>query len=517
MIAVSQGWKAAHNELLLPETFIEVSYGITEPGLSLDATTTGASEETFSKTEEITNSVSKNPERYTTLEHNGWALDGSFSYFDETPVDPGYTTSLFSSANGSFASRPTITIQFSELHTAPIPGLTITWGNAFDEYATSFRVTVYNGSTVVFQETVTDNTSLVSQVFATLQNYNKIVIEILEWCLPNRRCRVTEVFLGIREIYTKAEMLKYDHTESADLLSASLPKNEIVFSLDNSTGRWNPNNPTGTEKYLLERQEINVRYGMRVDGATEWIKGGTLWLSEWNTPANGLEATFTAKDCLTFMNDAYAGTRSGTLFDIATAAFMQAELPVMFDGSERFYVDNSLKGLSTDFSKENTEYTVLDVLEMVAHAGCCVFFQDRDGKVRIEPHNENVTDYAIKQFHSYSHPEISISKPLKAVEVSYGDQQKEMFVVATTGETQTVTNEFIKTAADAQRVAARTADVLEERKTISGEFRADPRLSALDIVTVDSKYAENKVAITEIKYSTTGGAFKGTYSGRIVG
>jgi hypothetical protein len=217
------------------------------------------------------------------------------------------------------------------------------------------------------------------------------------------------------------------------------------------------------------------------------------------------------------MNDAYVGTRSGTLFDIATAAFMQAELPVMFDGSERFYVDDSLKGSSTDFSGENTEYTILDVLEMIAHAGCCVFYQDRDGKVRIEPHNENVTDYAIKQFHSYSHPEISIFKPFKAVEVSYGDQQKETFVVATTGETQTVTNEFIKTAADAQRVATRTSDVLKERKTISGEFRADPRLSALDIVAVDSKYAENKVAITEIKYTTTGGAFKGTYSGRIVG
>ena len=517
MITVSQGWKAAHNELLLPETFIEVSYGITEPGISLDATTTGANEETFSETEKITNSVSKNPERYTTLEHNVWALDGSFSYFDGTPGDPGYTTSLFSRADGSFVLIPTITIRFSEVHTAPIPGLTITWGNAFDEYATSFRVTVYNGSTVVFQKAVTDNTSLVSQIFATLQNYDKIVIEISGWCLPNRRCRVTEVFLGIREIYTKAEMLKYDHTESADLLSASLPKNEIVFSLDNSSGRWNPNNPTGAEKYLLERQEINVKYGMHVDGVTEWVQGGTLWLSEWNTPTNGLEATFTARDCLTFMNDVYVGSRSGTLFNIATAAFMQTKLPVMFDGSERFYVDDSLKELTTDFSEENTEYTVLDVLEMIAHAGCCVFYQDRDGKIRIEPHNESVTDYAIKQFHSYSHPEISISKPLKAVEVSYGDQQKETFVVATTGETQTVTNEFIKTAADAQRVATRAADVLKERKTISGEFRADPRLSALDVVTVDSKYAENKVVITEIKYTTTGGAFKGTYSGRIVG
>jgi hypothetical protein len=81
---------------------------------------------------------------------------------------------------------------------------------------------------------------------------------------------------------------------------------------------------------------------------------------------------------------------------------------------------------------------------------------------------------------------------------------------------QTVANEFIKTAADAQKVAARTAAVLKGRQTISGEFRADPRLCALDVVAAENKYADNEVAITEIKYTTSGGAFKGTYTGRIV-
>ena len=103
------------------------------------------------------------------------------------------------------------------------------------------------------------------------------------------------------------------------------------------------------------------------------------------------------------------------------------------------------------------------------------------------------------------------------MEVTYGDNLKTTLNVATSGEVQTVTNEFIKTAADAQKVANRTADVLKGRQTISGEYRADPRLCALDVVTVENKYADNKVAITEIKYSTTGGAFKGTYTGRIMG
>lgn len=517
MNIVSENWKLAHDELLLPETFIKISFGVTEPGLALQAATTATNEEPFSEAENVTNTLDKEPEKYATLEHNMWGLDGSFDYFDETPVDPGYTTTMLSNADGSFSSIPTITIQFSSLRTTLIPGITIVWGDAFGEYATSFRVTAYNGSTVVFQKSVTDNASVISQIFTALQSYDKIVVEVLEWCLPHRRCRVTEVFLGIREFYTKSTLLSYDHTESADLLSASLPKNEITFNLDNSTGRWNPSNPSGAEQFLIERQEIIVKYGMRVGDGIEWIDGGVLWLSEWNTPANGLEATFTARDSLTFANGVYTGIRSGTLFDIATAAFEQMDLPVLPDGSPRYYVDESLKNQTTDFSSENTEYTIAEVLQMIAHMGCCVFYQNRSGQTRIEPHNGTVSDYLINRFRSYAHPEVTFSKPLKAVEVTYGDNQKTTLSVASSGEVQTVENEFIKTSADAQKVANRTSDVLKGRQTISGEFRADPRLSALDVVTVESKYADSKVAITEIKYTTTGGAFKGTYTGRIVG
>ena len=517
MVPVSNEWKVAHDELLLPETFITVTYGVSDPGIENAATATGNVSESFSETNEIVKSTGKNPERYATLELNEWGLDGTYSYFDETPVDAGYTTSVLSTPSAEYNSNtPTVTITFPSVRVNPIPGVTITWGSSFDECATSFTVAAYNGTTEIAKETITDNTEIVSRVAMDLQNYDRIVIQVFKWCLPYRRCRITEVFLGFKEVYTKSDLLDYEHSESADLLSAALPKSAISFRLDNSTGRWNPNNPAGMERYLLERQKLDVRYGMTVDGMTEWINGGTFWLSEWNTPANGIEASFSARDALDFMNEVYTGVRSGTLYDIATEAFEQANLPASSNGS-RYYVDETLRGMTTDFSEEQTNYTIHDILQTVAHAACCVFYQDRDGIVRIEPHNDAQTDYVINKFRAYAHPEIEISKPLKAVSVSYGDKQETTVVVGSSGEVQTVSNEFIQTAESAQKVANRTADVLKGRKTISGEFRADPRLCALDVVTVESKYADNKVAITDIKYTTSGGAFKGTYTGRIVG
>ena len=366
------------------------------------------------------------------------------------------------------------------------------------------------------QKTVTGNTDVVSQVWVDIQNYNKIVVEVLEWCHPSRRCRVEKLYLGIVEVYTKGNLLGYDHVESVDLLSAALPKNEITFRLDNSTGRWNPNNPAGAERYSREQQQIDVQYGMRVGGGVEWIKAGTFWLSEWSAPANGLEASFTAKDAISLMSDVYTGPRAGTLLEIAEAAFVQAALPPLLDGSDRFVLDASLASQRTDFTEEDMGYTIAEVLQMVAHMACCVFYQDRDGRVRIERRSVETTDYTINSLKSYAHPEFGVSKPIKAVSVDYGDEQTEVVEAGPAGEVQTITNPLLVTAEDAQKVANAAIEVLEGRKTISGEYRADPRLCALDEVVVESKYDENVVVITEIKYSTAGGAMKGTYSGRIV-
>jgi hypothetical protein len=264
----------------------------------------------------------------------------------------------------------------------------------------------------------------------------------------------------------------------------------------------------------MERQEVTVKYGMTVGESTEWIDGGHFWVSAWSTPANGIEASFTARDLLEFMNEKYTGLMSGTLYDIAVSAFQQANLPRTSGGALRYSIDSSLMAYSTTFEDE---HTIAEVLQKVAHMGCCVLHQDREGIMHLEPRGERKTDYEITRALSYSHPEFEITKPLKAVDVNYGIQQSLRLDVATVGEVQTVDNSFILTEADAQRVAEATAAVLKGRKTISGQYRADPRMDVLDEVTVESKFATNPVVITEIEYSTTGGGFIGRFAGRLGG
>ena len=312
--------------------------------------------------------------------------------------------------------------------------------------------------------------------------------------------------------FSKNDLLSFTHTQSGCMNSGELPKNSIEFTLDNSDDRWNPNNPDGIGQYLSERQKLTVRYGFDINGTIEWINAGTFFLSEWRTPANGFAATFVARDVLEYMLDEpYTGITSGTLREIAADALAQANTP---DGVA-FDLDPRLDNYTISF--ENTGYKIAEILQMCANAAMCVMYQDRDGVFRITSAAQVFSGYNITPNFSYTHPEFELSKPLKAVKVSYGDGLQYTMESGGTGETQTVSNPMIATIDQASAVARWVEGILKSRKNLSGEFRADPRLDVFDKVKVESKYGViNAVVITEIKYSFAG-SFRASYIGRITG
>lgn len=313
-----------------------------------------------------------------------------------------------------------------------------------------------------------------------------------------------EITLG-NKVFTKTDIVSYMHDQSGCLLSGELPNNKVEFSLDNSDGRYNPNIVD-----FEENQKLTIRYGFDIDGKTEWIKAGTFYLTEWNTPANGMEAMFSARDLFVFMMDKpYTRERTGTLKQLAERAIAEAGLP---SGSV-VYIHNSLANYTATLTGE---HTLAEVLQLCANAACCVMYQNRDGELRIEPLNNTLSDYAIQKGWAYLYPEYEITKPLKAVRVSYANDGVAELSVSGGGETQTMANELISAQRGAYLVAHWVGALLKNRRKISGEFRADPRLDIFDKVRIESKYGVNEaVLITNIKYSYTG-SFKASYSGRVV-
>jgi hypothetical protein len=227
---------------------------------------------------------------------------------------------------------------------------------------------------------------------------------------------------------------------------------------------------------------------------------------------------------------------------------------------------------------------------LIANAGGCAIYQDRKGVLHIEPITPKVVDYSIGHFNSYSKSEISLSKPLKQVEVScysynIGKSETELYngtmdisgtqellisysgtatnvsasvsggtlnsatyyanackltitaegdvtITVTgnslesssvrvvipsglTGETIAVDNMLITNRDRAVVIGSWVESFMKNRMILSSNWRADPRLDALDIVSNENDYNTNNVLITNVKYSYNG-AFKGTCEGRVI-
>lgn len=340
-------------------------------------------------------------------------------------------------------------------------------------------------------------------------------------------------------VYTKKDILSFTHQQTGSLVSGELPKNHIEFALDNSDGKWNPSNPRGMERYLSDRLKVTLRYGYIIDGIEEWIPGGVFYLSEWRTAANGLEANFTARDILEYMIDTpYTGEITGTLYDIAQRAIAEVNIPVDPNATaEAFVLGTSLLGSAVlgfamasgiSISEELKNYSVGDIdysgndtvaiiLQKCANAAGCVMYQDRMGVFVIGKLAYEDTGYVIPKRLSYTYPDIDYSRPIKEVAVTYYGNAVSVYPFGSTGEIQTLSNEFILEKGQAVAIAKWVCDSLRTRQQIKGEYRGDPCLDLFDVVSVESKYGTIAgVVLTDIKYTFTG-AFRATYSGYIRG
>ena len=538
-----QEWKDIHKRALLNESFVEVSLDITDPDALADATSQDNGAIYTSQSNKVAAPVEKITHTYGTLEQNLWCLDGSRQAIPESDFrDETYASDVLSDETCVFSpKRPAITIGFTKTHDKLIPGITITWSETYEEYADTFEVIVYKANNIVFTKEVTGNKSIKTIVFLEFADYDKVEVIIKKWCLPNRRARVEGILVGLHKVYGKKELFDYSHKQHVDPISTSLPKSEITFSVNNVDGEYDLNNPQGFSKYLTERQELKVRYGLKMDdGSIEWVNGGVFYLTEWHAKQNGMTADFTARDVFSFLTDVYNDTSyHGTardLYEIAETLLEAANLPRK--GEDGWVIDKSLSVLGGSEYVNTTcslpEDTIANNLQLVANAGRCLLYQDMDGKIHIEPYEPNEiydTDYEINSFNSYSKSEISLSKPLRQVKVkthSYGwnsngepvitegEQSYSETSSPLDGETIVVDNPIISNNVMARDVAKWVYSYLKNRKTLESSWRADVRLDALDLVKIPNNYNTDIVRMTDVEY-TYNGAFRATGKGRVIG
>ena len=144
MVEVSDKWKEKFNETLVPESFVEITCGITEPGINKKATIVTSSAAPFSTFHNIALSDNASISRYSTGEPNLTVLDGSCSIVPSSP--PYGTTGFLSAEIFDDSNHPVIRLELPSENKSSVPGVSICWSTVFGEYATDFSVSAYLGT-----------------------------------------------------------------------------------------------------------------------------------------------------------------------------------------------------------------------------------------------------------------------------------------------------------------------------------------------------------------------------------
>lgn len=309
---------------------------------------------------------------------------------------------------------------------------------------------------------------------------------------------------------------------SGDLFSGVLPQDEITFTFDNTDGRfaYDPENDYyfKTQVDLFAGFDRKGRPGHTLPSSVFW---NYYFISNVETDSSGLRTTFTAKTKLAFMTArAELQYSYGTGYEIAVQVIHQAEEDSNVPGDTIKYVFD-YDALSAVYISilDDENYTMAEVLQLVANASKCLLFVGNDGAIHIERYGKYTENYVIGNKLCYKHSTIKYNDKISAVDVvySHGAVTEDAYVPGEkNGGKQIVTNPILINDNEIENLAQYVLKTINERKkTISGVFRGDPRIDLFDLVVVPEKDKVNAVCLTKVNMSFNG-AWKCEFTGVVL-
>jgi len=474
-------------------TSARVTFDISDVTAADDASATVTSEAEISRKHQMTNQI-RDRHAYATFEPDYWRLDGSFVLppkVSEPGFEVGWYSDAFSGADGSFSPAQVIDFTFTEPHSSI--GLTITFDEPANEYATDFDVVAYDASNNVIKDIkVRGNTNARCVVEDGMADYERIVITLLKWCKPHRRAKITEVSFGVVRVYDN-QLFRVNLLEEIDPISAQVPSNEFKFVVDNSSREFNILNPTGSYKFLQERQALVVELGVETTpNFFEYVNMGLYFLTDWQSDEGSLTTTFTARNRIDFLPAVEIENKTPTSTNLHALAMSL----ITTIGLEKYRLDPALENISTLGVYKAQTYRQL--FQNIAVAGRCVMFVDREDFLNIVRLPDTPPVHTIEMDQMYAEPQINLEKLVSRVEVNYySDADTITGTYVETGPvpggaTLKVENTLINTEQHAKAVAEWIMVEANKRAIFDANWRQNPALEPGDIVTIEDVYGANK-------------------------
>lgn len=388
--------------------FLKVKFNIVDPETNPDLSSN--SEEIFSDLDNIKETTISQSKNYATLEKNFWLLNDSQPIYGSEELEQTYVSSYMSDKNCLFSDKACITLTSSVYLTTL--GLTMVFDSIDKNYAKKLKVKAYRDSTMIMDKDYTLSSYSDRLIFADneeLVRWNKIEIYFIESSLPYRRIRVNQLLFGIMETYTDENLISAESKEKTTMINSELPTHTFKFTIDNMNKLFNPDNPQGWYRYILQQQPISYEWGYQLDdGTIEWILGGKMLLTG-SVEVGENQVSFSTTSLINYLTKVYKkgvyNSSGRSLYDLAVDVLEDSNID-----SSQYNLWSGLKSIKTDAPLPKLEARQL--LQIIATTGNCILFTNRENVINIQPFNYVLNPDGMKYDFITSNPVVKVQSEL---------------------------------------------------------------------------------------------------------
>ena len=263
---------------------LSVKYIDAPPGAQEDATAVSTPMQSFGVADNLISGVPDKP--FATLEPFSWPLDGSRELFDDTPYKVGWWSKERTDDNGRFVEPPVISITFTRPFTAT--GITVAFWPSLEQWCNEIRVNWYNNDEMLNQVTEAPN-SPIWVVEKTVENFNKITIELLGTNIPGQFAKIQQIQIGHMVIFMQDEISRVSLLNEIDPSLCELSADTMKVEIVERKGRKII--PQETQSMYLYRDGIQI---------------ASQYIAEYSREGENLY-TFSCQSAIGLLEDVYLG------------------------------------------------------------------------------------------------------------------------------------------------------------------------------------------------------------------
>lgn len=290
----------------------------------------------------------------------------------------GFCAESMSNEEGIFDTPVVLTCKYSNKVTTI--GRTLIFDTNYDSVPAHIKLEYYSTGLLIHTNEITDNASYIVTIADGVDAYDEVIISFYSTTHPFRRVHLVEDIPGIYFSYGENEVVSVDVNQSISIFSNEILAGEVIFQVENAKKTLDILNPEGFEKYLRQRQPVEINFVMVFpDNSIERVPIGLLTLTEWKSQKGALTAQFTARDGIASLS--MTEYIKGTFPRTPISLYEYAEQVILDAGIEDYRIDSEFMNIYTTAPLPIGYHK--ELLRLIAQAGQGVVVPTTGGGVHV--------------------------------------------------------------------------------------------------------------------------------------